>query len=110
MAATNTAKDLRLLKDGDNRFLYEIRVGEPDQVAGYRLVENRHMAYGDGEKSLLFGDLSQYKVRFAGGIDVQSSADYAFDQNVTTVRVMAKADGDLAQPEGVVYYTQGTAS
>jgi len=110
MAATNTAKDLRLLKDGDNRFLYEIRVGEPDQVAGYRLVENRHMAYGDDEKSLLFGDLSQYKVRFAGGIDVQSSADYAFDQNVTTVRVMAKADGDLAQPEGVVYYTQGTAA
>jgi HK97 family phage major capsid protein len=109
MAATNTARDLRLLKDGDNRFLYEIRVGEPDQVAGYRLVENRHMAYGDSEKSLLFGDLSQYKIRFAGGIDVASSTDYAFNENVTTIRVMAKADGNLAQSEGVVYYTQGTA-
>jgi len=67
------------------------------------------MAYGDSEKSLLFGDLSQYKIRFAGGIDVASSTDYAFNENVTTIRVMAKADGNLAQSEGVVYYTQGTA-
>lgn len=109
MAATNMARDIRLLKDGDNRFLYEVRVGEPDQVAGYRLVENRHMNYGDSHKSLLFGDLSQYKIRFAGGIDVQASADYAFDKNVTTIRVMAKADGDLAQGEAIRYYTQGTA-
>jgi len=110
MAATNMARDLRLLKDGDNRFLYEIRVGEPDQVAGYRLVENRHMAYGDSEKSLLFGDLSQYKIRFAGGIDVASSTDYAFNEDVTTIRVMAKADGNLAQGEAVRFYTQGTTA
>jgi len=109
MAATNMARDLRLLKDGDQRFLYEIRVGEPDQVAGYRLVENRHMAYGDGEKSLLFGDLSQYKIRFAGGIDVASSTDFAFNEDVTTIRVMAKADGDIAQGEAIRFYTQGTA-
>lgn len=109
MVSTDMAKDIRLLKDGDNRFLYEIRVGEPDQAAGYPVFENRHMAYGDGEKSLLYGDLSQYKVRFAGGIDVQSSADYAFDQNVTTVRVMAKADGDIAQEDAIRFYTQGTA-
>jgi len=107
MAATNMARDLRLLKDGDQRFLYEIRVGEPDQVAGYRLVENRHMAYGSGEKSLLFGDLSQYKIRFAGGIDVASSTDFAFNEDVTTIRVMAKADGNIAQGEAIRFYTQG---
>lgn len=107
MAATNMSRDLRLLKDGDQRFLYEIRVGEPDQVAGYRLVENRHMAYGTAEKSLLFGDLSQYKIRFAGGIDVASSTDFAFNEDVTTIRVMAKADGDIAQGEAIRFYTQG---
>lgn len=110
MAATNMSRDLRLLKDGDDRFLYEIRVGEPDQVAGYRLVENRHMEYGDSEKSLLFGDLSQYKIRFAGGIDVASSTDFAFNEDVTTIRVMAKADGNIAQGEGIRFYTQGTAA
>lgn len=109
MAATNAARDIRLLKDGDNRFLYEIRVGEPDQVAGYQLFENKHMAYGDGEKSILFGDLAQYKVRFVNTIDVASSADFAFNTDTTVFRIQASADGDLAQSEAVRYYTQGTA-
>jgi len=110
MVATNAARDIRLLKDGDNRFLYQINVGEPDQVAGYRLFENKHMAYGDDEKSILFGDLAQYKVRFVNAIDVASSADFAFNTDTTTFRIQASADGDLAQSEGVVYYTQGTAA
>jgi len=110
MAATNAARDIRLLKDGDNRFLYEIRVGEPDQVAGYQLFENKHMAYGDGEKSILFGDLAQYKVRFVNTIDVASSADFAFNTDTTTFRIQASADGDIAQSEAIRFYTQGTAA
>jgi HK97 family phage major capsid protein len=108
MVATDTARDIRLLKDGDNRFLYEIRVGEPDQVAGYRLIENKHMESGSAKKSILFGDLAQYKVRVVNTVDVASSADFAFNTDTTTFRVQLSADGDTAQSEGIVFYTQKT--
>jgi len=105
MVSTGAAAELRKLKDGDNRFLYELRVGEPDQFMGYRVNENRHMTDpGTSEKSILFGDLANYKVRFAGGIQVAQSADYAFNTDSTFFRVTARADGDLANADAVKYF------
>jgi len=105
MVSTGAAAELRKLKDGDNRFLYELRVGEPDQFMGYRVNENKHMADPAADaKSILFGDLANYKVRLAGGIQVAQSADYAFNTDVTTFRVIARADGDLANADAVKYF------
>jgi len=105
MVSTGAAAELRKLKDGDNRFLYELRVGEPDQFMGFRVNENVHMAAPDEDaKSILFGDLNNYKVRLAGGIQVAQSADYAFNTDVTTFRVIARADGDLANANSVKHF------
>jgi len=110
MVSTDAASELRKLKDGDNRFLYELRVGEPDQFMGFRVNENVHMAAAAPDaKSILFGDLANYKVRLAGGIQVAQSADYAFNTDVTTFRVIARADGDLANADAVKYFIGSAA-
>jgi len=106
MVSSGAAAGLRKLKDGDDRFLYELRVGEPDQFMGFRVNENVHMADPDEDEiSILFGDLANYKVRLAGGgIQVAQSADYAFNTDVTTFRVIARADGDLANADAVKHF------
>jgi len=105
MVSTQGMQALRQLKDGDNRYLYDVRVGEPDQFMGYRVHENVHMAdLGNSAKSILFGDLNNYKVRLAGGIQIAQSADYAFNEDITTFRAIARADGDLANADSVKYW------
>jgi len=72
---------------------------------GFRVNENVHMAAPDEDaKSILAGDLANYKVRLAGGIQVAQSADYAFNTDVTTFRVIARADGDLANANSVKHF------
>ena len=110
MVSSGAAAELRKLKDGDNRFLYELRVGEPDQFMGFRVNENVHMAAPDNDaKSILYGDLNNYKVRLAGGIQVAQSADFAFNTDVTTFRVIARADGDLANANSVKHFVGASA-
>jgi HK97 family phage major capsid protein len=64
---------------------------------------------GTGAKSVLFGHLPSYKVRTAGGIQVATSTDYAFNQDVTTFRVTMRVDGNLTH-EGHVKVFAGGAS
>lgn len=105
MVSTQGMQALRQLKDGDNRYLYDVRVGEPDQFMGYRVHENVHMAdLGNDAKSIIFGDLSNYKVRLAGGISISQSADFAFNEDITTFRAIARADGDLANADSIKYW------
>lgn len=103
--STEGARALRLLKDGDQRFLYDLRVGEPDQFMGYRVHENVHMDdLGNDSKSIIFGDLGNYKIRLAGGISISQSADFAFNEDITTFRAIARADGDLANADSIKYW------
>jgi len=105
MVSTQGMQALRQLKDGDNRYLYDVRVGEPDQFMGFRVFENTHMAdLGNDAKSIIFGSLSNYKVRLAGGISISQSADYAFNEDITTFRAIARADGDLANADSIKYW------
>lgn len=110
MVSTEGMQALRKLKDGDDRYLYDVRVGEPDQFMGYRVFENVHMDELDNDnKPIIFGDLQNYKVRLAGGIQIAQSADFAFNEDITTFRAIARADGDLANADSVKYWA-GSAS
>lgn len=111
MVSPTAAAAMRKLKDDSGRYLYDLRVGEPDQFLGYRVWENTHMAaVGNDAKSVLFGDLANYKVRLAGGIQVSQSSDYSFNTDVTTFRVIARADGDLANAGAVKYFAGAAAA
>ena len=87
---------MRKLKDTAGNYLYQVGVGQPDQFAGFSVIENPAIAdIGTDASSVLFGHLPSYKVRMAGGLDVASSSDYAFNTDVTTFRVTMRVDGNL---------------
>jgi HK97 family phage major capsid protein len=101
---------MRKLKDTAGNYLYQVGVGQPDQFAGFRVVENPHVADigTNGAKTVLFGDLNSYKVRVAGGIQIASSQDYAFNTDLTTWRFTIRLDGDLTHAAHVKYLEDGT--
>lgn len=110
MANGQTIGAMRKLKDTAGNYLYQIGVGYPDTFAGFRVVENPHVAaIATGAKSVLFGDLESYKVRLAGGIQVASSQDYAFNTDLTTWRFTIRLDGNLTHQAHVSAF-KGAAS
>jgi HK97 family phage major capsid protein len=110
MANGSSIGALRKLKDTAGNYLYNVGVGQPDSFAGFTVVENPAMASAaTGAASVLFGHLPSYKVRMVNGIDVAQSADYAFNQDVTTFRVTMRVDGGLTHAGHVKKFT-GAAS
>ena len=110
MANGSTIGKMRKLKDTAGNYLYQVGVGYPDTFAGFRVIENPHVAdTATSAKSVLFGDLSSFKVRLAGGIQVASSQDYAFNTDLTTWRFLIRLDGNLTHASHVKYFA-GAAS
>lgn len=111
MANGQTIGVMRKLKDTAGNYLYQVGVGYPDTFAGFRVVENPHLpALGTGVVgAALFGDLASYKVRLAGGIQVQSSQDYAFANDLTTWRFMVRLDGNLTHSSHIRYFKGGAS-
>jgi HK97 family phage major capsid protein len=111
MAAGSTLGAMRKLKDDAGNYLYQINVGAPDNFAGYSVIENPALpALGTGVVgSVLFGHMPSYKVRVAGGVQVATSTDYAFNTDVTTFRVMMRVDGDLTHASHIKYFKGGAS-
>ena len=110
MANGATIGKMRKLKDTAGNYLYQVGVGYPDTFAGFRVIENPHMAdTATSAKSVLFGDLSSFKVRVAGGIQVASSQDYAFNTDLTTWRFLIRLDSDITHASHVKYFIGNAA-
>ena len=72
MAHDTTIKNLRLVKDSENRYLWEpsVKVGAPDVFNGYAVFTNNDMdsALTTGKQLFLFGNLGVgYLIRDVGG-------------------------------------------
>ena len=111
MANGQTIGVMRKLKDTAGNYLYQVGIGYPDTFAGFRVVENPHLpALGTGVVgAALFGDLQSYKVRLAGGLQVASSTDYAFNQDLTTWRFQVRIDGNLTHSSHIKYFKGGAS-
>ena len=111
MANGSTIGKMRTLKDDAGNYLYTVNVGQPDAFAGYEVVENPHMASTGtaGELAVAFGHIPSYKVRMAGGIDVASSADYAFNADLVTYRFLMRVDGDLTHASHIKLFESVTS-
>ena len=111
MAAGQTIGSMRKLKDTAGNYLYQVGIGQPDTFAGFSVIENPALpALGTGVVgSVLFGHMPSYKVRMAGGLQVASSQDFAFNTDLTTWRFLIRLDGNLTH-SGHVNYFKGGAS
>lgn len=110
MTNSSSLGKIRKLKDDAGNYLYQVGIGQPDTYAGYPIVENPAMAStGLGAKSVLFGHLPSFKVRMAGGLQVATSTDFAFDEDQTTFRVTMRVDGNLTHAGHIKSFTGNAA-
>ena len=110
MAAGATIGAMRKLKDDAGQYLYQVNVGQPDSFAGYNVIENPGITgIATDAKSVLFGHMHSYQVRVAGGVQVATSTDYAFNTDSTVFRVLMRVDGDLTHASHIKYFKGGAS-
>lgn len=102
----------RKLKDGAGNYIWTNSAvdGQPGSLLGYNVYENPNVAaVATGAKSVLFGHLPSFKVRVAGGVRVDQSADYAFNTDVVTYRGIIRIDGGLTHATHIGYFKGGAS-
>lgn len=113
MMADSSIATARKLKDTTGQYIWQpgLQAGVPDTILGKPVLTEPNMAsVATSAKSVLFGDMSQYFVRLAGGIRFERSDDFAFDTDLVTFRALMRADGALVDLTGAVKYFAGGAS
>jgi HK97 family phage major capsid protein len=90
---------IRKLKDGQGRYLWSsgTAVGAPDTINGYRVVNNQSMdsSISSGQESVLFGDVSKYKIRDAGDIRMVRLNERFADSDQVGFIAFLRSDGNL---------------
>ncbi|MEU2924202.1 phage major capsid protein [Streptomyces sp. NPDC007251] len=103
----------RKLKDQMGQYIWQpsLQAGAPDLLLGKPVLTDPNVpGVGTANKSALFGDFSQFFVRFAGGVRFERSDDYAFNTDLVTFRALLRADCSLVDLTGAVKYFQGNAA
>jgi HK97 family phage major capsid protein len=102
----------RKLKDGAGNYIWTNSAvpGQPATLLGYPVFENPNVAsVALDAKSVLFGHLPSFKVRIAGGIRVDQSADFAFNTDTVTYRGLIRLDGGLTHATHIGYFKGGAS-
>lgn len=90
---------MRLLKDGENRFLWQsgLQDGVPDRLLGLPISINQHMdsAVATTNKTLLFGQLSKYKVRRVRQVVILRLDERHAEERQVSFIAFERADGNL---------------
>lgn len=108
-----TLASVRKLKDSQNQYLWQpgLQVGAPDVLLGKPVYTDPNVAaVATSAKSVIFGDISTYYVRLAGGVRFERSDDFAFQNDLVTFRAIVRGDGILADQTGAVKVFVGGAS
>jgi HK97 family phage major capsid protein len=107
-----TAGIIRKLKTTDGQYIWQPSViaGQPDTILGKPVLTDPNVAaVGSSAKSVIFGDISQYFVRLAGGVRFERSDEFAFNSDLVTFRALMRADAALVDLTGAVKVFQGAA-
>lgn len=108
-----TLAAIRKLKDGNGQYIWQpsLVAGAPDLLLSKPIVTDPNVAaIGTDAKSVIFGDMSQFFVRMAGGIRFERSDDFAFNSDLVTFRALMRADSSLVDLTGAVKVFQGGAA
>ena len=103
---------VRKLKDTAGNYIFSpaLSADKRDLVLGYEVYENPAMADpATSAKSVIFGNLPSYYVRQVGGLRLDRSDDYAFQNDLITFRATMRVDGNLIQTSHVKYFAGGAS-
>lgn len=115
MVSTSTAGAIRRLKDGSGAYVFEPIVGAggvngaqnaTGTILGFPVYENPAVAnIATGTRPVFFGAWDQVKVATTG-LDVATSVDYAFNQDVTTYRFTYRLGAAVANGADHIKYLE----
>ncbi len=103
---------IRKIKDGAGNYIFtpSISVDGRDYLLGSPIYENPAMpAVGTGAISVVYGKLDDFIVRQVGGVQVATSTDYQFANDVTSLRVTWRGDSNLGASGSVKYFKGGAS-
>ena len=103
---------VRKLKDTAGQYLFSpsLTADARDLLLGYPIFENPAMASpATSAKSVIFGHLPSYFARTVGGLRLDRSDDYAFQNDLITFRATMRVDGNLIQTSHVKYFAGGAS-
>lgn len=109
----STMAALRKIKDTTGQYIFQpsLVAGTPDTMIGKPIYTDPFMpAIATSAKSIVFGDISQYFVRLAGGVRFERSDDFAFNTDLVTFRALVRGDGILVDQTGAVKHFIGNAA
>jgi HK97 family phage major capsid protein len=110
MMNDSTWSKIRQLKDGQGRYLVgDLATGAQPTLLGRPVAIDPYVAnITSGAKSVVFGDLSAYFTRVAGGVRFERSDDARFSEDIIVFRALLRADGSLVDTTGAVKYGSHT--
>jgi HK97 family phage major capsid protein len=90
------------LLDSQNRPIFVPGdLGRPDTVLGFPIYSGALADTGDEALSLVFGDLGSVKTVVVGGVEIASSADFAFNYGLITYRIQVRGVTGLIEASAV---------
>jgi HK97 family phage major capsid protein len=111
MMNSATAKAVRVLGFGSSNdfpaYVPGMSVGEPDMLFGKPVYINEDMAgIATGNKSIIFGDLKQYYVHEAGGVQLLRLNERFADALSTGFIAYRRIDGNVLQGSAIKHLVQ----
>jgi len=103
---------VRKLKDTAGNYVFSPALSgdKRDLILGYEVYENPAMADpATSAKSVIFGHLPSYYVRQVGGLRLDRSDDFAFQNDLITFRATMRIDGNLIQTSHVKHFVGGAS-
>jgi HK97 family phage major capsid protein len=103
---------VRKLKDTAGQYIFQpsLSADARDLLLGYPIYENPAMVDpATSAKSVIFGHLPSYYVRQVGGLRLDRSDDYAFQNDLITFRASFRVDGNLIQTSHVKHFVGGAS-
>lgn len=116
IAGTNSVKQMRLMKDGQGRYLWaennNVTGGQLPTFNGYPVVEldgilPENLGTGHNETEIIFGNLENYYLFDRGELatEMNTQGDTAFFKNRIITKVSCRLDGKVAVPKSFVRLT-----
>ena len=109
MINDSTAKLIRKLKDGDNQYIWQpgLVAGQPDLLLGRPVVVCASMpAATTGNKSVIFGDLSNYTIADRTGLTMQRLNELYAANGQVGFRAFKRTDGKVTLADGIKHLVQ----
>jgi HK97 family phage major capsid protein len=99
------------LLDSQNRPIFiPGDLSKPDSVLGFPVYSAALADTAANALSVAFGDLGAIKTVLVGGVDIASSADFAFNYGLVTYRIQVRGVTGLIEPSAVKVFKGGAAS